>query len=200
MFDAVTNWDLSVLQAIFDGKTAFFDTVFPLITYCGEAVSMIVFALVLMAIPRTRRTGFVAGAALLIGVIVVNLVLKNAVARPRPYEIPGWEHLLRGLIKTPWDYSFPSGHALASFEVGASIFSRHRKVGIAAVVFALLISFSRLYLCVHYPSDVLAGIFLGIAFAALGAFLIGLVYKKWDVDRAFSKYDAKFPAFLQIKK
>ena len=94
------------------------------------------------------------------------MLLKHLIARSRPYDcILG----LIPLITPPTDYSFPSGHTAASFAVGALLFRKlPKRYGIPALVLAALIGFSRLYLGVHYPSDVLAGALLGtgISYAA----------------------------------
>ena len=112
-------------------------------------------AVVLLAIPKTRKTGYAAVLSLIFGVMVTNLLLKNIVARPRPFaEIEA----LIPLIAKPTDFSFPSGHTTASFAVALVMLRMlPKKIGIPAVVLAALVAFSRLYLGVHYPTDVLAG-------------------------------------------
>lgn len=103
-------------------------------------------------------------AASLVGSVVVNnLFLKNVVARTRPYEVV--EGLTR-LIEKQSDYSFPSGHTAASFAAAVILFLQlPKKYGIPALILAVLISFSRLYLGVHYPTDVLAGAVSGTLIA-----------------------------------
>lgn len=91
--------------------------------------------------------------------VINNLILKNLVARPRPYEMVAG---LMPLIPRPADYSFPSGHTGSSFAAAVVLYGQlPKKWGIAALVLAVLISISRLYLGVHYPSDVLAGALIG---------------------------------------
>lgn len=121
----------------------------------------------LLLIPkRTRRVGAAALIALLIGFLITNVALKNLVARTRPYEVVDG---LKLLIRKPHDYSFPSGHACASFAAAAVYYRMApKRWGIPAVILAALISFSRLYVGVHYPTDVLAGVVIGI-FAAWAA-------------------------------
>lgn len=121
----------------------------------------------LMLIPKkTRIIGITAILAVAIGALFTNATLKTLVARTRPYEVVEG---LRLLIEKPHDYSFPSGHTCASF-AAALVYYRMlpKKWGIAAVVLASLIAFSRLYLGVHYPSDVIAGMAIG-ALAAWSA-------------------------------
>ena len=122
-------------------------------------------AVVLLAIPKTRKTGYAAVLSLIFGVIVTNLLLKNIVARPRPFaEIEA----LIPLIAKPTDFSFPSGHTTASFAVALVMLRMlPKKIGIPAVVLAALVAFSRLYLGVHYPTDVLTGFVVALVGSSL---------------------------------
>lgn len=127
-------------------------------------------AVVLLAIPKTRKTGYAAVLSLIFGVIVTNLLLKNIVARPRPFaEIEA----LIPLIAKPTDFSFPSGHTTASFAVALVMLRMlPKKIGIPAVVLAALVAFSRLYLGVHYPTDVLAGFMVALVGSSLAVWVI----------------------------
>ena len=99
-------------------------------------------------------------AGLAIGVLAGNVCLKNLIARPRPCWLDDSVFML---ISVPTDYSFPSGHTLAS-AIGATVLTKtNRKFGWAAIPAAIIIAFSRLYLFVHFPSDILAGVVLGVA-------------------------------------
>ena len=111
------------------------------------------------------------GVATLIG----SAVLKPLIGRIRPFEANGFKNLL---ISAPKDYSFPSGHTAASFAAALVLFHRSRKLGAAAWITALLIAFSRLYLYVHYPTDVLAGCLSGAAGIWLGTFLWKTVFRQ----------------------
>lgn len=155
---------------------AFSDGAAPILSLLAEkGILFIALALVLMCFRKTRRTGMEIGLALLVGVIFGNVVLKNIVARPRPYMI---DPEIKLLVERLTDYSFPSGHALASFEVAGVLTVRNKRFGIPALVVATLIAFSRLYLRVHFPTDVLGGILLGLGIAFLSCRLIGKVYRK----------------------
>ena len=107
-------------------------------------------------------------AGLIVGVIIGNILLKNLIARERPCWI---NETVQMLISTPQDYSFPSGHTLSSFVAATIIMHHDKRLGIAAYVFASIIAFSRLYLYVHFPTDILAGALLGI--------IIGLIVCKF---------------------
>ena len=127
-------------------------------------------AVVLLAVPKTRKTGYAAVLSLIFGVIVTNLLLKNIVARPRPFaEIEA----LIPLIAKPTDFSFPSGHTTASFAVALVMLRMlPKKIGIPAVVLAALVAFSRLYLGVHYPTDVLTGFVIALVGSMLSVWIV----------------------------
>ena len=138
---------------------AFLDAVMPYITkFADSGIGWILLALVLLIPRKTRRMGAAMGVALAIGFVTGNLLLKNLVARTRPFL---FDPSIELLIAPPHEFSFPSGHTLASFECAVAIFCYRRKWGVAALLFAVLIAFSRLYLQVHYPTDVLCGAILG---------------------------------------
>lgn len=139
---------------------------FKVITSLGNAGAVwILISVLLMFIKKTRRTGITCAASLTISFILNNLFLKNLIARPRPYNvIPD----LTALIPYPHDFSFPSGHTAASFAVAVVIFIKMpKKYGIPALILAFLIAFSRIYLGVHYPTDVLFGMFTATTIAIL---------------------------------
>ena len=114
------------------------------------------------------------GIALLIGLVVCNMILKPWVGRIRPYDyqLIHFGKTIELLVATPHDYSFPSGHTIASFQAAVALTIHNRKLGIPAMVLAVLIAFSRMYLYVHYPTDVLASVILGTAIAFLGCFIV----------------------------
>lgn len=154
------------------------DVAMPIITLLGDAgIFWIAVSVLFMISKKYRKTGIGMMLALLMGLLVCNIWLKPTVARMRPYdfqmqyflkEIP----LLAGAMH---DFSFPSGHTIASFEAAVVIVLNNKKLGIAAMILACLIAFSRLYLYVHYPTDVICSVILGTAFAFLGNFLAGKI-------------------------
>lgn len=132
-----------------------------LITTLGNGGAVwIALTILLLCIPKTRKAGCMALAALLGTLLVNNMILKNLVARTRPYEV------IEGLtyiVRKPVDYSFPSGHEGCSFAVACVMFRRlPGRYGVPALILAILIALSRLYVGVHYPSDVLFGVISGI--------------------------------------
>lgn len=121
----------------------------------------IIACLLMLCIPKTRRIGVVAAASLMLNTLVVNVALKPLVGRLRPYDVIDG---LRILVDRQSDFSFPSGHSAAGFAVAIVMLRLlPKRWGVSAVVLALLIALSRLYVGVHYPTDVLAGIAIGAA-------------------------------------
>lgn len=152
-------------------KNDVFDFIMPIITSLGNAgIFWIILGILCLVFSKSRKMGAQMLLAMAIGYLVGNLGLKVLIARERPFTINP-DILL--LIKKPTDYSFPSGHTLASFAAAITIFFYDKKIGVAALILASLIAFSRLYLYVHYPSDVLAGFVLAIIVAFVARFIIG---------------------------
>ena len=175
----MNNFELGLLdkiQEIFSCE--FLDKVIPIITKLGDGgLLWITLAVIFLFFKKTRKVGISMGLSLLIGYLVGNLFLKNVIARVRPYNVNTEMSLLIPALKS---YSFPSGHTLSSFEGATSIFLRNKKWGIPALVLAVLIAFSRMYLYVHYPTDVLAGMVLGILIAFFARFVVNKAYNKFD--------------------
>ena len=135
--------------------------VFIFITRLGNGGFIWILGSILLLVPKkTRKIGVMALAALAGSVLIDNVILKNVVARTRPYEVIGGLTSLIGIQK---DFSFPSGHTCASFACALVLYRiLPKKYGVPAVILASLIAFSRLYVGVHYPTDVLGGMFVGI--------------------------------------
>ena len=178
------HFDLPILEWIATNLyCAVLDTLMPIITLFGDAgIFWIVCAAALLFIPKYRKIGMTMGVALIIGLLLCNVTLKPLVGRIRPYDYQllhfGKEIPL--LVEGLHDFSFPSGHTIASFEAATALLIGNRKLGIPAMILAVLIAFSRLYLYVHYPTDVLASVVLGIGIAFLANFLVNKGYALWD--------------------
>ena len=152
------------------------DALMPVITSLANGgIIWIITAVVLLIFKKTRKTGFSVALALLCGFIIGNLLLKNLVGRIRPYDLNEGVELLIARLS---DYSFPSGHTLASFESATVLMIRDKRLGIPALILAIIIAFSRLYLYVHYPTDVLAGIILGIFIGVFACKAVDFIYKR----------------------
>ncbi len=172
-------FDLPILDWIQTNcQSELMDTIMPLITLLGDAgIFWIVCAVILLFFPKTRRIGIGMGIAMILGLLVCNATLKPLIARIRPYDYQidilskNWtDFLLAGklLVDTPHDFSFPSGHTIASFEACTVLMLGNWKLGIPATILAILIAFSRMYLYVHYPTDVIASVILGTIFGIIG--------------------------------
>ena len=181
------SFDLPILEWIAANlKCGFLDAVMPLITLLGDAgIFWILCSVVMILIPKTRKTGLSMGISLLIGLLVCNVTLKPLVGRIRPYDyqLQHFQKEIILLVEGLHDYSFPSGHTIASFEAATALLIGNKKLGIPALILAVLIAFSRLYLYVHYPTDVLASIVLGIGIAFLGTFLVKKGFSLWETRK-----------------
>lgn len=150
---------------------------FTVITVLGNgAVVWILIAMGMAASRKTRQTALMCAAALLVSLLINNMALKNIVGRIRPYDtIAG----LVPLIGKPRDYSFPSGHTASSFAAAWVLFRRlPKRFGIPALALAGLIGISRLYLGVHYPTDVLFGVVSGIGCGCIACVLVSSLMRE----------------------
>ncbi len=158
-----------------------FESVTPIvkaITYLGNAgIIWIVLSALFLCFKNTRKTGLMTSAALIFDLLSVNILIKNIVARVRPYEVI--EGLTR-LIGEQSDKSFPSGHTAASFAFVSVLWfvKAPKKLSITCTVIAMLISLSRLYVGVHYPSDIIGGVLIGIICGFAAVNLINYIEKK----------------------
>lgn len=173
--------ELFILDTLVRGlSNAFFDVVMPLITWLGNSGRFwIAVAVVFLCIRATRKTGVTLAGALLLELALVDGLLKPLIGRARPFMLNPTVTLL---ITRPTDGSFPSGHTSTSFAAAFVIFHFNKKWGIAAYVLAALIAFSRLYLYVHFPSDVLGGMVIGT--------LIGM-FTVWVADKAVDRWQTR---------
>lgn len=178
----IVEIDIYILQFIVDNlKVPFLDFLMPIVTLFGEGgIFWIICTVICLAFPKTRKMGFTMALALTLGIIFGNGIIKNVVARPRPYTLEQFKDLL--LVSELSDWSFPSGHTLASFEASVSIFAYRKRWGAVALAIALLVALSRPYLMVHFPSDVIAGAILGTVFAIVSYFVIKYLYNRFDLE------------------
>ena len=157
--------ELQFLYALQELHHPILDKIMICITTLGNGgVFWICLGLVLAIVARTRKCGICMLLSMALTFVLGNLILKNVVARPRPFTI-ATEIVLK--IPQPGEYSFPSGHTMNSFTAATTLFLFYKKPGILALILAVLIAFSRMYLFVHYPTDILAGMILGIVDALL---------------------------------
>ena len=151
--------------------------VMKLITHLGDkGIFWILIAIVMLFFKKTRPLGMMAGIALVFSVLINNVIIKPNVGRIRPYEVVDG---LKLLIERQHDPSFPSGHSGASFAAAVVFLVKGpKKIGIPAIIMAALIAFSRLYVGVHYPTDVICGIITGTCCAIISFMIWSIVEKK----------------------
>ena len=174
--NVIQNADISILLYIQEHiRKEWMNGFWRAITFLGDGGWFwILLAVVLLIMKKTRKAGVAAAIALVIGALITNVCLKNMVARVRPYDTYS---ALIPIVKRPIDWSFPSGHTCASF-ASAFVYFRllPKKYGIPALVLACMIAFSRLYLGVHYPTDVLVGFLIGLLASVLAVWMVRRFY------------------------
>lgn len=150
-------------------------------TLGNKGAIWIVFTLVCLFINKKRYTGIAMLSSLLLCVLVVNITLKPLVMRIRPYEVANFINIY---IPKPHDFSFPSGHTAASFAAAWAFFRMEKgKFRYGFLFLAILISFSRMYFFVHYPTDVGISLILGIAFAEIGVWISSNIKEKNELGK-----------------
>ncbi|UWO27020.1 phosphatase PAP2 family protein [Marvinbryantia formatexigens DSM 14469] len=166
-----------ILDWIQSIRTPAGDVIIPFITKLGNmGMIWILLAVLLLLIPKTRKAGAIMLAALCVDLILCNGILKNLVGRLRPCDVNTGVQLL---IARPHDFSFPSGHTASSFAAVTALYlAGERKLWKPALVLAVLIAFSRLYLYVHYPTDIFGGVVVGIISGIIGFWAVGRL-EKW---------------------
>lgn len=193
------GWDADLLIFLQENvRNDFLDIVMKLITHTGDkGILMIAIIAALLIIPKTRSIGIMTAMSLAIEAILNNVILKNLVARTRPYEaIEG----LVNIIEKQKDFSFPSGHTGSTFAVsgvilvialfGMPIIAKEgnlireksslavRIIAVVFIIYSVLLGFSRLYVGVHYPTDVLAGLALGLITSVIAYLVYQVILKK----------------------
>lgn len=174
----ILDWIQSTL------RSPFMDNVMSFITRLGDHGTIwILLGIILLLFPKTRRCGFTVLLSLAISSFAANILIKPLISRIRPfYSNPE----IALFIPPPSGYSFPSGHSTSSFAAATSVFLCNKAAGIPTLILAFLVAFSRLYLYVHYPSDVITGAILGVVSAIL-------------IEKLMAKWLPKFSAYFSKK-
>lgn len=155
------------------------------ITWLGEyGIVPIVLTIIMLCTKRFRKMGIAMAIAIIIGFVVGNLTLKPIIARVRPYDLNDVSLIVPRLK----DFSFPSAHTMITFCVSTAMVHYRRKIGITGLVLAGFVGLSRLYLYVHYPSDVIVGCIMGIAFGIIAVKITEMLFKKFDLDKKLHIY------------
>ena len=165
----MNQFEVSILLWIQENLRGVLDGFWVFITHLGDGGYLwVASGVALLLFKKTRAVGISVLLALLINLCITNISLKNIIARPRPFHV---NPELMTLIKHPSSFSFPSGHTSGSFTAALVLFHlMPKKIGVPAVVLATMIGFSRMYIGVHYPTDILGGILVGIMLMGITAF------------------------------
>ncbi len=222
LFDVFLNFDLNVFAWIQSIQNSILNTIMVVITTLGdEGIFFIALGLILMCFKKHRKAGVAVLVALLVMEVGNNLILKELIARPRPFFIfnpdaipldhknyaeilekvtasverlpelaARWVDTYRypDLVHAPSSWSFPSGHTSSAFAAAFAVLWYNRKIGIPTVVFAALMGFSRIYVQVHYCTDVLAGALVGLVYALIGVLIVKFLFPVLD-KYVFSKIE-----------
>lgn len=188
------EWEFLILDFIQSLRTPFGDVAMPLVSKLGNTgMIWILLAVILLILPKTRKYGVVVAAALVADVILCDGILKHLFRRIRPCDI---NTAARLLIPRPTDFSFPSGHTACSVAASTALFlirgkgntggnGQDRtarvmgKLWIPAWILTAVIAFSRMYLYVHYPTDILGGFVTGLAAGFIGY----IVIERWKKQK-----------------
>ena len=164
---------LDALQAlrcpVLDALAVFFDAA------GAHGELWIALTVLALAFRRTRKAGFAMALALCLYMVSGHFILKPLFARPRPCDV---NTAITILVKRPHGHSFPSGHTASAFAAAFALWLQNRKLGVPALVLAAFIAFTRLYLYVHFPTDVLGGLVLGLALGALASWIVDSLANK----------------------
>lgn len=157
--------ELEILYYIQTLHTPMLNKLFMAITaLLGSKGLIVVFlSFVLMAFKKTKRCGLAILLSFALAA-VLGYAFKHIIARPRPFLLAAEIELI---VKAPKGYSFPSNHSALAFATATAIFLQNKYCGFIALFIASLVAFSRLYLFVHFPTDIIAGVALGIASALI---------------------------------
>ncbi len=192
MIDSGLVWEFDILYWLQGIHNPVLDAIMAFFSLIGEAgIVWILTAVIFLCMKKYRKCGMAIAVALILSLIFCNGVMKNLIQRDRPFWIDGnllesIESMSNLFVVVPHDFSFPSGHTSASFAAALAIFAFHRREGIIAIIVAALISFSRLYIGVHFPTDVLASLALGSLYGILGAVFVRYAMAKLEAKKTGS--------------
>ncbi len=185
--DFIVNVDVAIYQFVDSIMNPVLDVIMTFITHLGDTPGIVwwVLGIILLVPKKTRKLGVLVIGGLAVASLINNVALKNLIERPRPYNIDpsvwtdaGYKYIWPGLIDKSSSWSFPSGHTSTSIGAGFALLlgcfknKKHLAVGIPAFILSLLIGFSRIYVHVHYPTDVIAGVVVGLIGGLIAYLLI----------------------------
>lgn len=192
--DFIVNVDVAIYQFVDSIMNPVLDSIMTLITHLGDTPGIIWWVIgIILLIPRkTRKLGVLLIGGLAVASLINNVALKNLIERPRPYNLDptvwtdaGYKYIWPGLIDKSSSWSFPSGHTSTSIGAAFALFlgcfknKKHLAIGVPTLIFSILIGFSRIYVHVHYPTDVIAGVVVGLVGGFIAyILLVKLVFPK----------------------
>ena len=200
--DFIVNVDVAIYQFVDSIMNPVLDVIMTFITHLGDTPGIIWWVIgIILLIPRkTRKLGVLLIGGLAVASLINNVALKNIIDRPRPYNIDasvwknaGYEYIWPELIKKSSSPSFPSGHTSTSIGAAFAMFlgcfknKKYLAIGIPTLILSFLIGFSRIYVHVHYPTDVIAGVVVGL----IGGFLAYLLIEKILVPKVVPVIEKK---------
>ena len=208
LFDPFLHFDLRIFEWIQTIQGTFFDNIMIAITTLGEGgIIFILLALALICTKKYRKAGVAVLVALVVMEVGNNLILKELFARPRPFNLAEtdsvkyawWAESYRfpALVSEPSSYSFPSGHTSSAFAAAIAVLWYDRKIGIPTTVFAFIMGFTRIYVEVHYPTDVIFGALFGVVYALIGILIMKALYPQ--LEKLFEKAAEKRKAKKEAK-
>ena len=201
----IVNIDVAIYQFVDSIMNPVLNVIFTFITHLGDTPGIIwcILGICLLIPKKTRKLGILLFAGLAIASLINNVCLKEIIQRPRPYNLDpsvwanaGYTYEWPGLIKQSSSWSFPSGHTSSSIGAAFALLLGCKKkylgVGIPAFIISLLIGFSRIYVHVHYPTDVIVGAVVGIIGGIIAWLLIEKVFMPKLVPVVENKLNKKF--------
>ena len=202
-FDSFLDLDLAVFEWVQGIRNPVLTVLMKVITTLGdEGILFIAIGLILLLTKKYRKIGLTILVALVVMLICNNFVLKEIFARERPFNLfatfpekyADWggeaaRYIYPDFVKAPHSYSFPSGHTSSAFAAGVAVLICNRKFGIPATIFAFIMGFTRIYVGVHYTTDVIAAAIVGIFYAILGFIIAKYLFPIADklIDKVLGK-------------
>lgn len=206
-FDSFLGFDLSVFEWVQGIRNPILTALMKIITTLGdEGILFIVIGLVLLITKKYRKIGLAILVSLVVMLICNNFVLKEIFARERPFNLfatfpekyADWggeaaKYIYPDFVKAPHSYSFPSGHTSSAFAAGVAVVLLNRKFGIPATIFAFVMGFTRIYVGVHYTTDVISAAIVGIIYAIAGVIIAKYLFPIADkiIDKVLGKLSKK---------
>lgn len=186
MLETITNFDFSVLYWIQENlRTEWLDWICAFLSWAFQlGIPWLILGAVLFCFKKTRAAGAILVAAVVLTFFFNELAVKNAVNRERPCTI---DQSVQLAIERPTSYSFPSGHTASCFAAVGTLLFTFKKLGIPLMLFAVLMGLSRMYLFVHFPTDVIAGAALGL----LMAWVTVLIFRELKYDQKLNNLNLK---------